>query len=155
MKQLQAVQRVTPGTTTSEARELTGGHPTGLPGKAAGRVPDSGRTIDGHGDRYLDNDPEKEAADKQVRELATQLELAQLQLEKVRTKADLEAAFADLDTIQAQLDKEHESSKLQERVRALEKEIRAMRRQVLLRPSSPRAPPGQASSGGPSGNSQH
>ncbi|KAL2652201.1 hypothetical protein R1flu_020329 [Riccia fluitans] len=34
-------------------------------------------------------------------ELATQLKLAQLQLEKVQTKADLEAAFADLDTVQA------------------------------------------------------
>ncbi|KAL2623366.1 hypothetical protein R1flu_003571 [Riccia fluitans] len=99
---------------------------------------------------------EKEAADTPLRELATQLELAQLQLEKVRTKDDLEAAFADLDTVQVQLDEEHErNSKLQERVRALEKEIRAMRRQALLRPSLSVVPPGQASSGVPSGSSQH
>ncbi|KAL2649569.1 hypothetical protein R1flu_017697 [Riccia fluitans] len=39
-------------------------------------------------------------------------------LEKVRTKADLEAVFADLDIVQAQLDEEHErNSKLQERFR--------------------------------------
>ncbi|KAL2634642.1 hypothetical protein R1flu_006121 [Riccia fluitans] len=56
---------------------------------------------------------EKEATDKQVQELATQLERAQFQLEKVRKKANLKAAFADLDTVQSQLDEEHErNSKL-------------------------------------------
>ncbi|KAL2623015.1 hypothetical protein R1flu_003220 [Riccia fluitans] len=81
---------------------------------------------------------EKEATDKQVQELVTQLERAQFQLEKVRTKADLKAAFADLDTIQLQLDEDYErNSKLQDKVRALEKEIRSMRHQALLRPSSP------------------
>ncbi|KAL2636168.1 hypothetical protein R1flu_007647 [Riccia fluitans] len=55
--------------------------------------------------------------DKQVQELATQLERAQFQLKKVRTKADLKAAFADLDTVESQLDKEHErNSKLQDKV---------------------------------------
>ncbi|KAL2613817.1 hypothetical protein R1flu_025509 [Riccia fluitans] len=183
MKQLQSVQRAIPGATTSEARELTTKYtPPASPdrppaefqtpeGQATAMETDTPTTtlekerLEGRVRESTQLDlvqpqleqsrQEKEAADTQIRELATQLELAQLQLEKVRTKADLEAAFADLDTVQAQLDEEHErNSKLQERVRALEKEIRAMRRQALLRPSLSVVPPGQASSGVPSGSSR-
>ncbi|KAL2613225.1 hypothetical protein R1flu_024917 [Riccia fluitans] len=167
MKQLQSVQRATPDTTMSEARELTTKY---TPSASPDRPPAEFQTPEGQATAMETDTPtttlpqleqsrqEKEAADTQIRELATQLELAQLQLEKVRTrtKADLEVAFADLDTVQVQLDEEHErNSKQQERVRALEKEIRAMRRQALLRPSSSGVPPGQASSGVPSGSSQH
>ncbi|KAL2628571.1 hypothetical protein R1flu_013257 [Riccia fluitans] len=135
MKQLQSVQRATPGATTSEARELTTKY---TPPASPDRPPAEFQT------------PEGQATAMETDTPTTTL------LEKVRTKADLEAAFADLDTVQAQLDEEHErNSKLQERVRALEKEIRAMRRQVLLRPSLSVVPPGQASSGVPSGSSQH
>ncbi|KAL2635383.1 hypothetical protein R1flu_006862 [Riccia fluitans] len=146
MRQLQSVQRATPGATTSEARELTTKYtlpasPDKPPaefrkGQATAMETDTPTStlVERHQLDRLRADlvlsgktttravrQEKEAADTQIRELATQLELAQLQLEKVRTKADLEAAFADLDTVQAQLDEEHErNNKLQERVRARE-----------------------------------
>ncbi|KAL2652740.1 hypothetical protein R1flu_020868 [Riccia fluitans] len=103
--------------------EDSGGHNTGFPGKAPGGISDSERASNRYGDQHPNNDSgraleksqqEKEAVDKQLWEVAIQLECAQRELEKVRTKVDLKAAFADLDAISQQLDEEHErNNKLQ------------------------------------------
>ncbi|KAL2628723.1 hypothetical protein R1flu_013409 [Riccia fluitans] len=119
MKQLQSMQRATPGKGETGRPGAGVIHPAGSSPAATRAVP-AGEGGGGHTDTGA----------------GYSAGTCPAAVGEVRTKADLEAAYADLDTVQAQLDEEHErNSKLQERVRALEKEIRAMRRQALLRPS--------------------